>query len=464
MADADAALGAGVDTTTDPNAPAFFDPEWLEDVVWVTQRVNKHSLTNKWLTVDSSRCFELLMKERSAMTAQQCRILVRGAAHLPLQLSSGTSVQFLYPTWQYLKVLEAAGAVPAVPAARYREVEEWMLQHIREFQDSRLADASTRPMGEADRPLSTDAKSTPTGSATPTAAPAAATGVRSRVRDMFRRSKNTNSQGAESAIPNGAATSAAAPAPPTVSPLAAPAAQPAETPPQTSGDSSMVTTPALRPAIPGEIGQQVQPVKVSKKKAVADFIRRKLHRQDPTQSTGMDDSVTESDEDEASLPPLPTAAAAAANQCEESLEAFSLSFAKVRRMWIEFRDDAGHATFDRLFRRRRATTKWQYEYRDAIFQRIKSNRTVTIMVIVGAYTALMHVVPFDVFCLLLLALELWTFYLCENYRNMAIDFGRRAARTRVDRMKDWFFFGVTRRKARPSGPGGAPVVILDEDL
>ena len=96
-ADYDSAFPAAVDTSVDPNAPAYFDPEWLEDVVWVAQRVNKHSITNKWLTVDSTRSFEMLMKEKSAMTTQQCRILVRGAARLPLQpcLSRGRSLGLL---------------------------------------------------------------------------------------------------------------------------------------------------------------------------------------------------------------------------------------------------------------------------------------------------------------------------------------------------------------------------------
>jgi hypothetical protein len=479
-------------------AANYFDPEWLEDVVWVAQRVNKHSLTNKWLLVDESRCFELLMKEHKAVTTQQCRILVKGAAHLPLQLSCGTSVQFLYPTWQYLKLIEASGAVPNVPAARYREVEDWMVQHMREFQDQRLIDASALPHGltssatcnsflatsassnfalppasvvESPQLQSVASMSSATAQAAGTAAsPDAAPGntvgpqprsatpsgaLRSRLKGFFDKKTHRSSTPAPGASASATNLDGGRAPTPTGQPPASesPRSTPAAHAPMSAATS---TTPGAGDSKTSPSKQLTAAAAVTKRQAVADFLRRKLRSKEAVEAA-MEHSGDDDDDDFAphgsdgafgssnssSMAP-PTATAATDN-----MASFRLSAANIERIVAEFRkEERVHATFDRLFRRRRAVTKWEYEQREAIMEQIKANRTVTAMVLVGFYTMLMHIVPFDLFLLLLMLLQLLVYYVCTNYRSMAMDFGRRAARTRVDRIKDWFFFGVTRRKQR----------------
>jgi hypothetical protein len=471
----------GMDDTSGPNCqpPNYFDPEWLEDVLWVATRVNRHSVTNKWLTVDETRWFELVMKERKALTTQQCRILVKGAPHLPLQLSTGSSVQFLYPTWQYLKLIEASSAIPDVPPSRYREVEDWMLQHIKEFQDQRLADASSshyhhqhqlpQPQHTAIGGSASGSGSVgPTTPATPgtlttqsstvsllvpvisssgipgmalaAEAQQTKTGVKSRLKDYFNKKTHRSST---PVTPRSSSR-------PGFSPLDAPGSFDHADSPQ-SGDD-----PARSP----DAHHKNKP-SASKRQAFAAFIRNKLNSADSAQSAALLEAAESDDEHDddgppgvasASLGSIGAASSASgfmsASAATDDMSQFRLSWESLSMMQNELRHEHSHATFDRLFRRRRAYTKWEYEHREAILEQIRANRTIGCMVLVGLYTLLMHVVPFDLFCLLLLILEIIVHHVCTNYRTMALDMGRRAARTRVDRVKDWFFFAVTRRKQR----------------
>jgi hypothetical protein len=97
---------------------------------------------------------------------------------------------------------------------------------------------------------------------------------------------------------------------------------------------------------------------------------------------------------------------------------------------------------------RRPKTKEEWRQREDVLRQARRNRTAAIMAFFALYTFLMRVMNFDGYLLLLVVLEVFLFYISTYYKEIAIRMAKRGAENRVNRVKDWFYFGLTRHDER----------------
>lgn len=302
-------------STTPGTQPLVSSPSAFpgNNVVFIVARVNKHSVFNKWLTIDETANFLFQQKEKKAYTSQQCRIVVKGAKHFPLQISAGPSTEFLYPTWAYVKTLE--GAIPLDLEGGYKGVESWVENHVRE-----VAGNNRKGGGGSD-----------TGASC-----------------VFQREED---------------------------------------------DEELLQA--------------------------------------------LNDAADDDDEEE---------------EEGEFVDSAPSSFAS-SRMSPEPRGGnktgGGISSFFSGFylAAGRPQTKDEWNNRVQRIEHAKRNRTIVIMVFFGFYTFLMRILSFDGYLLLLVLLEIFLFYLATNYRSLILTLAKRGAKTRFNRFKDWFTFGVARKNA-----------------
>jgi hypothetical protein len=301
----------------------------VTEQLWFTlTTANNHTLMNKWLTVEETKYFSLQKKEKKASMTQQCRIIVKGAKHLPLQISSGPTIDFLMSTWMYCKRLEA-DHIPK--EAKYQEVEAWMKNHVRE-----LVNKAKMEKAQGKEP-------TPAGEA-------------GKGKEGVGNDRRKNGDGEESSSSD-------------------------------DEDSkgvclvrSRTTEGPQTPLRPG--GQQ--------------------GGQNKSTSSG-------------------NAASAAAG-------------------------GGGGVGLWKLTMR--PQTREEYANVEQLREQVRKNRTFVAMIATFLYTLILRYLPFDGYLLFLLALEVGVYYVGMNYKSLAKTLAKRSAKSRVNRIKDWFYFGVRRKAER----------------
>ena len=275
------------------------------------ESVNNHSLVNKWRVLEESRLFVMQGKEKKAYTTAQCRIIVKGAKHFPLQIAACDNVERLFPTWQYCLRLEEV--IPK-DFTDYRLVERWMKQHIHEI---------TSSSGAGDRPLAANRGGSPDG-------------------DVFDDDDDDDDDEYRQYLDESQRNDASA--------------------------SSMA-------------------------------------RKDDDGGGGLGGTS----------PP------------RTGLRGLIQSFTILAK---------------------RPKTKEEWRQRENVIRQARRNRTAAIMIFFAVYTMLMRVMNFDGYLLLLVLLEIFLFYVSTYYREIAIRMAKRGAENRVNRVKDWFYFGLTRHDER----------------
>ena len=332
LATSGASSNAGSSAVGAPVAPAATPAVTMDGVFFNLSKGNNHSLINKWVSVDETKFFTLQTKEKKAHFGEQCRIIVRGAKHFPLVLSSGPSTERLYPTWLYVRHLQDEGIPKDI--TDYHDVERWVKNHVTELIRAAKARAAA---------------------------------------STSQQSLGENEEFDESTSDS-------------------------DIDPDVKNESVYIVQGS---------GQQPTAVRAGTPSSPSGPV--------PPQSPGMGPAST-----------MP--------EKNQSTKQAATSHGGLFKLTV------------------RPQTKEEYKNIEAIRIQVRRNRTVLAMIFTVFYTLLMRYLSFDGYMLFLFILEGFVYYMGMNYRQVAVYFAKRGAKSRVNRVKDWFFFGVRGKDERLEPP------------
>lgn len=472
--DATAASSSSSPSSAFTQPPSFLDLDAglpaLSDVVFAPEKVSHHTFFNSWIVEDETRNFAFLRKEKKAVVTFQCRIIVKGAKHIQMQIAAGPNVDFLLPTWLLIRYVQSE-LLPPCLLEDYNLVEKWMSCFIQEVKNISTKTATAMAMGsKEDEMILNRSGETREYSVRMTRHLVHAAAAMVNAQDLFMglishyKDEAAGAGGGGSGGGNGSfflmsgnSTSGSKGRDDDDDhlPSAAAAAAATHLPGARRKDQQHHHDEEHKPSLFTRLFGEL--------KGTTELMRDKQERRnaaaggiDSSSSAPGSPALPQQQQEHSELSP-------AQHQILDNAKLFTLVPAAYRappnpltwKSGAKWLLDAAQATirantkddYRARFFLPRPQTKDEWRLQEVLREQAKANRRDMAMVVMFLFLTICRFVSFDLFLILAGFVLYGTRYIFTEYKNIFIFFTKRTARSRVNRVKDWFTFGVRRKNA-----------------